>query len=466
MLKFLIPNCYLLVLLLFLSMGSFAQDTSINLSRGLSGYGVSVKQAKSGSVYYIAGEYLANNTSELVLSKLTKNGEVVFQKNIQNGTDLLVEYMLMDSLENLFICGQSYDTILKKNIAFVLKLDTNGNTLWDRRANINNRTSTLEHLASNSRGEIIGVGAIVNNGSNNIFTLILNADGSIQNYYEQDLGKNDIGHSVVAENDKITIAADAQEAFDEEYDAYIFQLDYEGNVLWEYRADADNNLGTQHLRKVNDDYIIIGEGNIGSVEKFNVYFLKLSNNGQYLNEVYFEAIGRAAGFSFTVNKDSIWLTGYITNDTVQGVMFGKIDLAFNELKANLIVNESFVGYDIIADINSGFWIAANASNAPYLMKFFPNKFQYLLTKQRYNTVKGVKAEDCINISIFGEQIYIKSDESIESVMICDINGRILYQKSAFNADNIAIDASKWSSSLTLIQIRTQKCNKTVRFIVF
>jgi hypothetical protein len=182
------------------------------------GYGIAFDSG--GNVYVSGPTFITGNDYDIALLKFDTDGNLIWDYSYNSTSDLR-DYsysMYIDDENKIYISG--YSNAANANIA-ALKLDSDGNIIWDKRFNASNN--------SNDYG--FGIG--------------LDEDGYI--YIS--------GYSYNGSNNDIP----------------VLKLDSNGNIIWDKRFNSVNNNHDQSIGLVIDaggSIVISGHSNNGSNQDF------------------------------------------------------------------------------------------------------------------------------------------------------------------------------------------------------
>lgn len=246
----------------------------------------------------------SNGGQDTYIQKLDSNGNFLWGKHIGGNGDDLIDKLVIDELENIYMLGEFYDTVdfnpgldttnlvsLGMSDVFVLKLDAEGNFIWVKQIGGSNELASLD-IALDNEGDIYTMG---------VFIGTIDIDPGIDTTYLTSVG----GWSAT----------------------FIQKLDESGNLVW---GKCFTGLGTCFGRSMEIDdsghiFIIgqfgltidfdpgVGVENITSTGSGN-YIQKLDTNGDF---VWVKEIEAANGFMLRDlaldDLSNMYLTGVFTD---------------------------------------------------------------------------------------------------------------------------------------------------------
>lgn len=171
---------------------------------------------------------------DAIIFKTDKTGNLIWRKTF-GGLDWDFAYSISKTLDgNLIICGATYSYGRGGSDGFLLKLDYNGNFLWDKIYG-SKKDDDLKKVITTNEGGYIAVGTTKGYGDSlgDIWVTKFNAQGD-STWFKTNGGiKMEIGNSVVQDvnNDYLICGGSESFSFGKE-DAYIFKLNNSGNFVW------------------------------------------------------------------------------------------------------------------------------------------------------------------------------------------------------------------------------------------
>ena len=137
-------------------------------------YGLLV--SKNGSSYQAGQKILSNGKQDIYILKLDVNGNLIWNKTINNSATEIPTDMIFDKNGNLLICGQYLYASGNSNF-FTVKYDTNGNQLWQRifdKAGLNDSATVILSDEFNN----VYVGGLSDTGGTTYSSILIKYDGN------------------------------------------------------------------------------------------------------------------------------------------------------------------------------------------------------------------------------------------------------------------------------------------------
>ncbi len=204
--------------------------------------------------------------------------------------------IFVDDNGNVYVTGTcgNYDAqnqYIHRDIG-TLKLDANGNILWDRRFNTEENGDDIPMgISVNKAGEVSVIGYRHSQNSledGDILTLMYDANGNLKwkDRYDGPLNGGDYGVAIVNDDEGNVYVAGTQDKLndDSNADLYIAKYDANGTKIW---SDVvDNNIpGVGSRYDEPTDMLIDGNGNLiiaGDDSGFRACILKYSLDGEQI----------------------------------------------------------------------------------------------------------------------------------------------------------------------------------------
>ena len=386
-----------------------------------------VVQSPDGSYFLCYTKYTFGHYYEMI--KLDANGNVLFDKRVDFPVSYRVGIYPMTMARNdggYYVATNVYDTIAGIMHWNVFSLDANGALLWSNSYNADSFTSDVAAIDTCANGDIILEGqyydlssqkwALIVTRINPTGTMVWTKDYyavGIYDYYPREI--THIGNNIV-------LAAVAYNSVSAEYSTVLMKLDNTGNITWSYRYwNSPRQLDPFDVIHVgNGDLAVTGtafQPNIAS------YFMKVDSfgllyNGRlYMNWVT-KSVQNINGYQYSVSgtyNDSIYpQAAYLTSD-VTGT--GCADGAF-------VISRSPITFT--AGTGSGFQsfpftIGTGATPVP-LATFIGDDICRITSVLSYDA-----SEPAINVfpSPASDWLYVNSTEAVSSVVLADVNGKVV-----------------------------------------
>ncbi|MBI3511674.1 MAG: T9SS type A sorting domain-containing protein [Bacteroidetes bacterium] len=360
----------LVVLFLFFSEYFPAQNVFFEtyFGSGLPDCGRDLRQY-SDSTIYEAGyttDTIAHHT-DVRLCKTDRFGNMLWTRTYGGSLDDDASGIEISSDGNLLMCGETYTTSNGID-ALLMKVDTSGNILWQRNYGgpLNECINRMTVLAD---GKIAMTGFVSDAfSSNDIYVLVVDANG---NYvWSANVGGmfNDVGHSICALPDSgFVVFGDTKRSAMADYNIEGVRFQNGGNILWDSTYSYNDTLadGCQNVILLSDgNLLLFGESQSTPFSWFDFLLHKIDLNG---NTIWFRKQGGNlpdAAFSVCEVADGFIGTGYSQSYSPgpNNIIVFKTDTAGNLLWANPYGGPGIdIGYEIIPALGGGFFIGGTGN---------------------------------------------------------------------------------------------------------
>ena len=275
--------------------------------------GLSVIETRDGG-YLVVG-YTQSIFALLV--KVDANGNIVWNKALN----------IMSSILTRVICGyEGYIAVgwvaENQNAGLCIKVDEEGNIIWNR--TYIEQYPIIIRTIDKTSNNYIAVGNIYYDTNTDIWLARIDVDGNV--VWSKTIGGpgNDIGNSIVRASDGYIIAG-YTEAGSGDSDLWLLKIDEDGNVVWSKTIGGPGKDIGNSIVRASDGYIIIG----GSSQYPGVWIVKVDENGSV---VWNGAIGGPAdvGYSIAQISDGGYIiVGRSSKYDTGDVLLVKIDKDFH-----------------------------------------------------------------------------------------------------------------------------------------
>lgn len=262
-------------------------------------WGRSVQQTEDGG--FIIGGYVGNNLEEnydFFLVKTDSNGDTLWTRTY-GGSDLDKAYSVQQTNDGGYIIGGRTGIYTNPGYlwdAYLVKTDADGDTIWTRTFGESDGWDWIESVCQTDDGGYVAVGVsdYVHNETANVFLIKLDADGDsvwAHTYGGEDM---DYGYSVEQTADGGFIIGGQTGSFGPAYyySGYLVKTDAEGNELWSrtyaYQESWKNKI--RSVRQTSDEGYIIAAHLVdyfGIYSECDAYFFKTDNIGNIIWETVF-----------------------------------------------------------------------------------------------------------------------------------------------------------------------------------
>jgi len=272
--------------------GSQIWRKDYNTGDGSSASGI----AQSGNQdVFICGSTYRNeiiSKADVLLIKTTSSGDTLWTKTYGGSKDDFGSYIISTFDGNLLICGISRNSTFDAfgNI-FLIKVDTNGNTLWTR-TYVEDQEIPF-HVLQTQNGEYLVTGTIHDTTSIRKMYLLKVGDDGIQNWsrkIESTRARWALSTVELPNGELATCGLIDTDGLDQ---ISLVKTDDKGNVIWEkeYGEDYLSEKGSAIQVNADGTFIITGHSFENHSGQTGIVLLKVDENGDQL-------IRKDFGFAF------------------------------------------------------------------------------------------------------------------------------------------------------------------------
>ncbi|PMQ02381.1 MAG: hypothetical protein CBR30_01695 [Dictyoglomus sp. NZ13-RE01] len=323
----------------------------------------SIQQTSDGG-YIVAGYTYSFGAgwSDVYILKLDENGNLLWQKTFGGSSDDEANSIQQTSDGGYIVAGYTYSFGAGGDV-YILKLDADGNLVWkktfggssDDEANSIQQTSDGGYIVA---GYTSSFGA----GGRDVYILKLDANGNL--VWQKTFGGSgwDEAYSIQQTSDSGYIVAGYTESFgDSDEDVYILKIDENGELVWEKIFGGKYYDVVSSIQQTSDGgYIVAGYTKSFGAGGRDVYILKLDANGELVWQKTFGGWGGDEARSIQQTSDGGYIVaGYTTSFGARGS-----DVYILKLDANgeLVWQKNFGG-----DSSDGAFAIQQTSDGGYIV---------------------------------------------------------------------------------------------------
>ena len=164
--------------------------------------------------------------------------------------------------------------------AYVIKIDKDGNRVWHNAFGFEDDEVANQIIATNDGGYIL-VGSTDSHyrTQKNVYVVKIDKDGTRewQSFYGS--READEGFGIVEAKDGYVIAGYTKGTNNYDSDVYLIKINKNGNVIWEKRYGSSKDDRANAIIKVEDGFVVAGYSTSSESYSKDVYLLKIDENG-------------------------------------------------------------------------------------------------------------------------------------------------------------------------------------------
>ncbi len=357
-----------------------------------------------------------NGGYDAYIIKTTQSGELIWQKTF-GGLDWDFAYSVNKTSDgNLIICGSTYSYGQGDRNAFILKMDYNGNFIWNKFYG-GTKEDDLKKIIQTTDGGYIAVGTTKSYGDSlgDIWITKFNSSGDSV-WFKTDGGvKMEVGNSVVENPNGDYLITGGSESFSfGKEDAYISKFSNSGNFIWrQYYGSAgsdEESYDVVNSRSTYGNMVITYGTRQYAAYGLDIKTLLLDFQGYYVRGGNFGGPNDELGHSLFNTSDK----GYVACGYTEG--FGAINKDFFVVKYD---SEMTIGPLIVhvkeTSLQKGFKVY------PTIVE---NKEMFVNTPDNENRSLSIEIMDIYGIIVKPEEIERVSDHTYRLLLPSNLKGLI------------------------------------------
>ncbi|WP_448534882.1 hypothetical protein [Pseudothermotoga sp.] len=242
---------------------------------------VSIQQT-SDAGYIVAGytQSFGAGGQDFYVLRLDSNGNVVWERTY-GGNDSDRAYFIVQTQDGYLLVGWTKSFGSGGMDALVLKIDANGNKLWEKTFGGTNDDLIGQIVFTHDGGYVlVGWTKSFGTGGSDVYIVKLDRDGSRQ--WERTYGgdRDDQAWSVQQTNDGGYIVAGWTKSFGTSMDGYVLKLDMNGNKVWEKTFGGNKDDLFYSVEQTKDGgYVFAGWTQSFGAGQTDVYIIKTDAEG-------------------------------------------------------------------------------------------------------------------------------------------------------------------------------------------
>ncbi len=431
--------------------------------------GILVHQTNNGTIYFIGNTAQSNNIAAIGFYKMTATGQIVSQQNITSTNGNLFANAMLVEDDKFVIVGEKHDN---GNIdGFALAIDTTGQVLQLQFYGTPNKTENFKSIIKNQIGEYIisGFTTGLNNIGNDIYLTALTANLTQTWSTIEGSSRNEVGQKAIQlPNGNIFVVGD-QAQIAGNYNIYCQLYTGDGRFISDFIIPDIYNGGSKSMiLDANNDIVIIGEMSAPNSANFDMYLVKLNQNGQLIWKKYLtNTMNGDAGFGIIQPTNETYLiTGYAAGivSQTQDIALFSTDTSGNVLESKFYGGAGIeIGYTVAPSVNGRFLVAGfdNIGNDVQYMLIYDNINLSVSTSTVFQEEK--------NLMIFPNPVIqqrFNFNELIDKarIQIFNPNGELLEKGLIVNSDIYQLK-NKLPSGNYFVNLQFEDFQKTIQIII-
>lgn len=139
-----------------------------------------VEVAASGNIYWVGNNNFASSSLRIQVAKFDSSGNLQWQRFIGSGsTQTSANALCIDSSENIYVVGETYESSYGSSDAFIAKYNSGGSLSWQRQIG-GSGNDIFSDVALDQDENVYAMGKASSLSSNQMFVAKYNASGTLQ----------------------------------------------------------------------------------------------------------------------------------------------------------------------------------------------------------------------------------------------------------------------------------------------
>lgn len=401
----------------------------------------SVIQTKDGG-FVVVGEVDSRAEGNIargdgIIIKYDSNGEKKWQTTLE-GDDTDLFYDVIESKDgNFYVIGKSFSTDVINNPnaysnAIIVKYSPDGTMLDIKYIHDNGKQINYKEIIEIENNRLAILGNRDYNGIRKPFIDIIDSDGHVTSSHIIEDSNRDVEiESIIktSENKLVVVGLSMENLVSR---PYIAMFDTQGNKLWSYRTETDNNTD---IAKIKGKYISVAEDKKGNLV-VGGYYLDTGTNALVM---MFDKDGNLLVNSIGENKNLQWYTSVLVNNENEMLLIGDSKLAENEtLLENVKVTIDEYSNNDIFEKKSSYSLYPTFKNKMFKDAVITSSDEIVLVGESFNKVESIESKCKIADANLPDEC-IHSDASIVKLGFKEVEACTIIEKPQINADNKVIN---------------------------
>ena len=243
-----------------------------------------------------------NNSYDFYLIKANMQGDTIWTKHYGG-----IEWDFANSMDTcadggFIMAGKTYDTGNQFSDMLIIKVDANGNEQWQKKIGGNN-DDVANAIATVSDGYLIcGSTKSIGSGSNDIYVIKLDINGNL--IWERTFGDiyDDEGANAYVESSGLLVISGKTKLFNypNNYNTFLIKIRNDGSQYWAFQNSSIGTVGNQinfAIPGYNNGITSVGQFDLNLPGVNDVFIYINDSSGSYLNSgTYggsFEDVGKS-----------------------------------------------------------------------------------------------------------------------------------------------------------------------------
>ncbi len=335
--------------------------------------GIEAQQTSDGG-YIVVGEtrksILMFENSDVWLIKTDEQGNIEWEQSFGGSEDDRGSYVIQTNDNGYLIAGNTRSHSNGKTDVWLIKTDVNGEKVWDKTFGYGEFDSGSEIIQTNDGGYMM-VGNVNTSGGGlgDVWIIKLDIDGN--KLWDKTFGGigHNSGHSILQTLDGgyIILGSIWVPNETDSYDVLLIKTDSNGEMQWDKKYHGtDSDIGWSIRQTSDGNFIVLGLTKSGRGSD-DIWLFKIDNTGEMLWDNTFGGVGQNRGYSLRQTSDG----GYIiAGDTPKN---SRMEALLIKTDSNGIMewNKTYGGLG-----NDIFFSVRQTDDGGYILTGYESTFRY------------------------------------------------------------------------------------------
>ena len=286
----------------------------------------------SESGYIVVGNTISpvNESKDILVLKTNQSGHVEWFNRYGSTEDQEGHSILSLSNGEYIICGQSIDENTGFNMLYLLKIDSEGNEVWEQKFGGNREDYGYSIIETND-GSLLITGMTESSGDMSGDALLLKVDLDGNEIWQRTYGgtDRDLSRSIVSTGNGYIMVGNTSSYGSGNNDIFAIKVNHEGTQEWSNTyGGSGTDIGRAIIKTSDGSFVIAGyTDSFGENSGFNVWLLKIDALGNLLWDKTFGGDGNDRALSANQSSDGGFiLTGFSNSvDSASDILIIKTD---------------------------------------------------------------------------------------------------------------------------------------------
>jgi hypothetical protein len=247
--------------------------------------------------------------------KLDVEGNIIWDRTY-GGNETEGASAVIESKEGGFLIAgysDSYATNANENDIWLLKINSNGERVWEKHFQTPNVIDEAQGVVETSEGDflIVGNATALADGNADVLAMKVSNKGEIlwQKKYG-DVNGEQVSHVIKTAQGFLLVGSIEREK--KRWDIWVLHIDNEGNTLWSQNyGGSDNEMGNSIAMLSDGSFVFAGFTYTFAEGSLDIWVVKIDQKGNKIWDKTFGGLSTDEAFDVIITKDKkILIAGY------------------------------------------------------------------------------------------------------------------------------------------------------------